>query len=1329
MNQKSTFTKYLKFTDQFVFDFKQMSDLNFLHHPNNTDLGSWDRIVKLNSSECWCQLCNAIIIDHATVGNHITGKIHDSARRECGYDNIIFVMDNNYHCKCCDRAISFRENVYAHVEMAEHKTELLLSRINKNIKDLRKTDVPKSPNTAKPDQNLSHEYIVHRNDTEYYCAICDSVVTEPENVTEHLMNEQHRYNKTKFSTQNIKFINKNFYCDSCRCMVRGIKNLEFHLGGNRHAHSLLSNDESNERKIKEHENSHEYIVHRNDTEYYCAICDLVVNGRENVTEHLMKKYHRYNKTKFSNQNIKFINNDFYCDSCKCKVSGIENLKLHLGGSRHASSCLSNGESNKREMKEQEILIDKKISATVKISKKSETAPVIDSNSLLKDFILKLNATDLQCKICNVTFINETVSEHVQSKEHAFSLLKYGCDTHISLKDDKTFYCKSCNRTIPDRLGIFVHIKGKNHLSSLSESDLLASQQKNHTSSCNFPCIYIVAMSDTIFCCKICDVILDSKDAVDDHLKNKSVHGIALERYGCKYIHPKGSTLYSCKCCKCDIPNIANVYLHLRGIKHKTLLSQILDTSEKPKILMNNGALVKREAPKAHEISLKSPDISLHVETKEERESLTNGNIAHNAKTCNELSSTSQQSKSEEIRESLTNKNNEKTFKELPSPSKPSDPEEKKANRNITHYAEAYKELPSTSEKSKPNEERESLTNGNITHNEKVFNELPSTSKPSEPEEKKESLANRNIIHYAEAYNEIRSTLQNGEAIGNMLQVLHKLQLNKNCIDNHNDRSDLCNVPRDSLVGTNELQEHLESHLDKKSKRIDGHENNIETNSFETVKIEGNDTRLSANSLLKKSPMERIDSRDNINISIKSDAQSSTYSDNNSIYSPSKFNGTSDKKEISFAKIEMNRIARIMAGFNAKDISQISASLADNVEKVSAEQLKPEGATAARSKFNSASDEREILSFFRTNNRAKIRQYSNEAIRNKLKELDVIVNFERGDINDMRDKLKDIRLGVKLTLVLADGKILCLICQKKFDDTPVNYIEHTRTLEHAQCLEAIEENHAVAHLVNNPNRLSKPDLAHQCMETYESTTVCHICRCKMPNVHDLVLNHIESEIHREKYDNMRMEVNEARFAMIKPEFMCNWYDIHNYWCVPCSVNFDTELHFVRHLRSAGHVNVTGISASKERVMMYDFCHQCALLWYGFRSTYATHRNMPTHKWNLRVHCESRAISETAKHLLRSPDVFINDIVEFCDTVAVDTREKEKSVLWDIETTFAMKLPYCKAHKFGSRLSEFASADNNIDVLLNCDRKLKDGLRYLLRMYLGMGQLLFKTSYRY
>ena len=471
--QKTKFTENLsKIADQNQSNLERLKDLRSLYYFNGKEPGSWDRIVKLNPWEYWCQLCNAIIIDHETVADRLSGNTHSSVRRHCGCDNIIKHRRGKNYCKCCNCKMMSAQNVHAHIKMTEHMNNLPKSPSSKNDKtdeNSEETDVSKLPNGTKLNQDLYQEYILDQGDKGYFCAICDALFSKFDDISEHVTGKRHQLNKTHCCNNKIMFIDKDFYCIPCRLDLSGISNVRIHFSKGGHLSSLR------------------------------------IFIRQAGLNKVIKKV----KTPADNKN-----------SAKVKVERIDK---------------------------------------------------VDSN-WMRDFFLQLRAKDHRCRICNVTLENQTISRHITSKEHICSLLRYECDSRISLNNANTFLCNICD-CMSDRSGISVHVKGENHHIAVNKTVLHTSETKEKKISLDLPCIYIVEISDTIFCCKICDVVLESKDAVHDHIRNSLTHYIALKHYGSEYIHPKND-FYYCDCCKCKITSIENVHLHLKDFKHRFLLAKI-----------------------------------------------------------------------------------------------------------------------------------------------------------------------------------------------------------------------------------------------------------------------------------------------------------------------------------------------------------------------------------------------------------------------------------------------------------------------------------------------------------------------------------------------------------------------------------------------------------------------------------------------------------------------------------------------------------------------------------------------------------------------------------
>lgn len=318
----------------------------------------------------------------------------------------------------------------------------------------------------------------------------------------------------------------------------------------------------------------------------------------------------------------------------------------------------------------------------------------------------------------------------------------------------------------------------------------------------------------------------------------------------------------------------------------------------------------------------------------------------------------------------------------------------------------------------------------------------------------------------------------------------------------------------------------------------------------------------------------------------------------------------------------------------------------------------------------------------------------------LKKVMEQLNFDDDYIFEMADKMTDIERGMMLCLTIDSDKVYCLVCRKTVENSLQNYLEHLSSVDHCENLEMMEQDCEL--FEDFADQFSDMDLAHEYMQEISDDAVqCLICDREVENDDPKIEEHIYEEIHSKKCEAMRESAMRI-YDDIKGRIRCDWYSVHQYWCVICKTNTTSEVNFVKHLKkNRRHKNILSKPGNEGKKMIFDFCAACGILWYGYRCTYAYHSEIESHKWLTRDGYYARpGLPILAKNLLTTPEKFIEDKVRELDEKAETERKKENKLIRDMEQVVKIRFPRAKAYVFGSRVSGLGTPESDIDVYLDC-----------------------------
>ncbi|XP_043284441.1 uncharacterized protein [Venturia canescens] len=317
-----------------------------------------------------------------------------------------------------------------------------------------------------------------------------------------------------------------------------------------------------------------------------------------------------------------------------------------------------------------------------------------------------------------------------------------------------------------------------------------------------------------------------------------------------------------------------------------------------------------------------------------------------------------------------------------------------------------------------------------------------------------------------------------------------------------------------------------------------------------------------------------------------------------------------------------------------------------------------------------------------------------------------LNFKHNHIYDLDDKLTDLQRGLRMSVIIDNETIYCLVCRVRVSNTLKDYYAHLWSLDHCNYLDVME-NDAEA-FADFPDQFSDLELAHEYMEEISDSTVrCYLCNKSVANEDEYLRDHIKETGHVRACALMHLNAS-ARFESMKGFLKCDWYGVERYSCFACRVHQHSEVRFMRHLNSQRHSKIMLKSPNFERKMLFDFCPSCAVLWYGYRSSYSHHVNeVDSHQWLANDgYYFMRDIPKLAQQLVGQPENWADRTIRHLDAIKADEASKVDDLIDDLQRIVRLTFPCAKAYPFGSRVSGLYFEDSDIDVFLDC-RNVYDG----------------------
>lgn len=540
--------------------------------PLNCDkLQPYIYIIPQTDTDCYCKLCDVKLIGQTSIDYHVTSMWHTSALKKHGCDKIS-VKGGGYYCECCDWYIPDLDHLHRHVKEHQHVRALSGKREMPTITEIL-AEIPKSSENAShhAPQSLSNDYIEMLNNVDFCCRICSVLLSSQTLVDEHVVGLLHQTNARHYGLDSyiVLIDGKRYRCECCNYVIPSINDVCQHTMSTAHQ-SFLNSSIRQERpvstkasvKIESTEqlgttcpslNSY-YMVTLNSTSVDCKLCNIVLSGQQHLNDHLLGEQHKAAVEQYGCHNVVRNQDDsYYCKACKCKIYSPQRMLYHVKGYTHMKRVgeLQNHKFPVKDGPKPLLIIGRHATSH---SSSNDSSPN-RSNGLFPS------------EGRPPPPVQPVVKDSITVKPNAIVLSQYGGDSYVTSIGRDKYHCSICNCEIPKPENIYGHVTGTRHKNNAKDPVKNTTQRDSSWTS---PCRYIVKSSDTDFRCQVCDETLSSK-AVANHAAGDQ-HAASLKRYGCQNISPRDGIDYYCKSCSCKIPGLPNVFLHIKGTKHRGSLS-------------------------------------------------------------------------------------------------------------------------------------------------------------------------------------------------------------------------------------------------------------------------------------------------------------------------------------------------------------------------------------------------------------------------------------------------------------------------------------------------------------------------------------------------------------------------------------------------------------------------------------------------------------------------------------------------------------------------------------------------------------------------------------
>lgn len=302
-------------------------------------------------------------------------------------------------------------------------------------------------------------------------------------------------------------------------------------------------------------------------------------------------------------------------------------------------------------------------------------------------------------------------------------------------------------------------------------------------------------------------------------------------------------------------------------------------------------------------------------------------------------------------------------------------------------------------------------------------------------------------------------------------------------------------------------------------------------------------------------------------------------------------------------------------------------------------------------------------------------------------------------NVTQEKIDNLQLGVTSLLQIEEYQF-CLICYLKIPNSSQLIFEHLFNVTHIHKLDAlIESDH---HFKNFPDQFSDFTLVKKFMKEVNSDVAfCFACNKEVSNVDNVIRKHVDSDANHLLKSRSQRRLNLKLFNIFLDQLNNSWYTVQRFSCQLCNKKFEYEIDFAEHLKTKKH---TKKIVSEKSKVGFDICLPCASISVGTPDSYTMHCDDKMHKYLVKSKdYEVLEINKSAVNLLNDFEETSEHLIHQSDA-ATDSEEHIRTLSKSVEETVTSIYPRAKAYVFGSRASHLAFSDSDVDIFLDCGKKM-------------------------
>ncbi|XP_011252674.2 uncharacterized protein LOC105249127 isoform X2 [Camponotus floridanus] len=330
------------------------------------------------------------------------------------------------------------------------------------------------------------------------------------------------------------------------------------------------------------------------------------------------------------------------------------------------------------------------------------------------------------------------------------------------------------------------------------------------------------------------------------------------------------------------------------------------------------------------------------------------------------------------------------------------------------------------------------------------------------------------------------------------------------------------------------------------------------------------------------------------------------------------------------------------------------------------------------------------------------------------------------------------LNIYYSLCANDKKIYCLVCDKTFQvqnhcNLRKNLCRHIQSDNHVKLLSQMIEDDKK--FLKAGKLFSKLGLARECMRNKNDGVECLLCNSKnfvkIKNDDSSLYEHILSSKHQNFKVSWTLSVK-AVLQDIHHHFR-SMYNAKKYCCEFCNYESESEICFAKHLRVPYHTSrLIQVPDYAER-FKFHYCAACLLLWFGNSGMYDRHCEQVEHQRRILYGSDLDHLSEELIQLLIMPNQNAEALLAQSNNACFD--KTIDNILCDLIIDLEKYILNIKAYPFGSRISDLAFPDSDIDIFLDCDNMYEgknsshhhcQDLITLILYYLSLNKTMWKVQ---